>query len=314
MGSATIRAKGGTVSPTLDADSLITTAGDPSYGIFAQSTGLLVADTVTVQLTGDIETEGTSADGIVAQSEGGNGAGAAIGITLDGDLAVAGSGVTGIYVQSLGGTGHGGAVTIGVTDAVMATASGATGISAQSQGGAGNGTIAITIADGGVEGGAGAGVGIALSGGATNTINVDDSAVETAGLLAGTAITGGGGTTVNNTPRESFVIGSLDLGAGTNAFDNAANATFISGATVYLGTGAGDTSTNAGVLAPGGFGNVFTTNLTGNLVQTSTGIYPVDLDFATNTADRVTASGTANLAGTVVLDLLKPLKVQPGNH
>lgn len=74
MGSATIRAKGGTVSPTLDADSLITTAGDPSYGIFAQSTGLLVADTVTVQQTGDELTIGNGSTAIFAQSAGGTGA------------------------------------------------------------------------------------------------------------------------------------------------------------------------------------------------------------------------------------------------
>jgi hypothetical protein len=294
----------------------IGTQADGARAIVAQSEGGTGGSggAVIVQETGMAVVEGSSANAITAQSTGGDGTGAAIGITVNGAVSVAGAGTTGIYAQSLGGVGSGGAVTIGVTGVVMATASGATGISAQSQGTAGNGNIAITIADGGVEGGSGAGVGIALSGGAGNLVAIDDSLVETASLLAGTAITAGGGNTVVDNNAKSLVIGSINLGAGTNAFNNAETATFISGATVYLGTGAGDTLTNAGVLSPGGYGNVFTTNLTGNLVQTGTGIYPVDVDFATNTADRITASGTATLAGTVPLDLMNPLKLEPGNH
>ena len=72
---------------------------------------------------------------------------------------------------------------------------------------------------------------------------------------------------------------------------------FNAGATVNLG--AGNTLTNQGTLAPGGSGTIQTTALTGNLVQSGTGTFAVDLNLAGATADRLNVTGSANLAGTV---------------
>jgi uncharacterized protein with beta-barrel porin domain len=72
---------------------------------------------------------------------------------------------------------------------------------------------------------------------------------------------------------------------------------FNTGATAYVGTG--NLLQNAGTLSPGGSGNIRTTALTGNMVQTNGGTFAVDLDLATPTTDRLNVSGTAKLNGTV---------------
>ena len=115
----------------------------------------------------------------------------------------------------------------------------------------------------------GADDGVEFYGGVANTLK------NYAALSGGTlAVRGGiGDETVNN---YNLITGNVDLGSGTNAFNNLAGGTFRSGATVNLG--AGNTLTNEGNLSPGGIGTVQSTALTGNLVQTGTGTFTVDLD------------------------------------
>ena len=100
------------------------------------------------------------------------------------------------------------------------------------------------------------------------------------------------------------VIGNVDLGTGTNAFNNMAGGLFNSGASVNLG--AGNTLTNAGTLSPGGAGTILTTSLTGNLAQTTTGRLAIDFDIAGGSADRADVSGSANLAGAVRMQVFNP--------
>jgi uncharacterized protein with beta-barrel porin domain len=146
-----------------------------------------------------------------------------------------------------------------------------------------------------VSGGSGSGVGVALAGGGNSTL----TNFGTVTALSGVAIQGDtGNNTVNNF---GVVTGNVALGSGTNAFNNMAGGVFNSGATVDLG--AGNTLTNAGTLSPGGAGAIQTTALTGNLVQTATGILFTDINIAGATSDRINVSGTANLAGTVQLQV-----------
>ena len=56
---------------------------------------------------------------------------------------------------------------------------------------------------------------------------------------------------------------------------------------------------NAGTLAPGGRGTVETTDMTGALTQSASGIFAVDVDGTT--ADRIDVSDTAQLAGKVAV-------------
>ncbi len=80
-----------------------------------------------------------------------------------------------------------------------------------------------------------------------------------------------------------------------------AGGVFNSGATVSLGPG--NALTNAGTLSPGGVGVIQTTALSGNLVQSATGIFLTDINIAGATSDRINVSGTANLAGAVQLQV-----------
>ncbi len=60
---------------------------------------------------------------------------------------------------------------------------------------------------------------------------------------------------------------------------------------------------NEGTIAPGGDGTITTTALTGKLNQTATGNLAIDLDAATNAADRLNVSETAALAGSITLSV-----------
>jgi outer membrane autotransporter protein len=107
------------------------------------------------------------------------------------------------------------------------------------------------------------------------------------------------------------VTGSVNLGAGGNAFNNLASGRLISGATVNLG--AGNTLENYGTLSPGGGDRVMTTDVTGNLVQAASGKFATDLDVQNAQADRINVSGTSNLEGTVEINLINPGYASPVN-
>jgi outer membrane autotransporter protein len=146
---------------------------------------------------------------------------------------------------------------------------------------------------GSITGSSGVSGAVSLSGGGNTIIN---SGTIT-GLGAGGAISSTGGAGTDIVDNSGTITGSVDLGTGTNAFNNRAGGVFNAGATVNLG--AGNTLTNQGTLAPGGSGTIQTTALTGNIVQSGTGTFAVDLNLAGATADRLNVTGSANLAGTV---------------
>jgi uncharacterized protein with beta-barrel porin domain len=266
---------GGAGAMTVTSTGNIATGGVSALGIFARDTG---AGAVTVTSTGSITTAGNYAHGIVAYGNG------AVTVTSIGNISTAGRGASGIAAN---GTG---AVTVNSTGNITAAGSGSFGISATS-----NGPITVTINSGTVSGGSGTGAGVVISGGTTNTL----TNFGTVTALSGLAIKGNtGNNTVNNS---GTVIGNVILGSGANAFNNMAGGFFNAGATVNLG--AGNTLTNAGTLSPGGAGVIQTTALTGNLVQTATGILLTDINIGGATSDRVNVSGTANLAGAVQLQV-----------
>ena len=57
-----------------------------------------------------------------------------------------------------------------------------------------------------------------------------------------------------------------------------------------------------------------TTVVSGSLVQAASGLYAVDLNYATGVADRLEVSGTSALAGTVPLTTLNAGFITPGDH
>jgi hypothetical protein len=151
---------------------------------------------------------------------------------------------------------------------------------------------------------------IANGDGANNTLSITKSGhvrnADTAPALDKLAIWGQtGNETVLN---EGIVTGSVDLGAGSNSFDNRAGGLFVMGSRVMIG--AGRKLSNSGTIAPGGDNNVLTVTLTGNVEQTAGGVWRVDVNAVTKTADLIRVSGTASLAGTVIAnDLGTPVTI-----
>lgn len=138
----------------------------------------------------------------------------------------------------------------------------------------------------------------------SNTLT-NDGTIETSLGIAGTAVLAQadlGNTRITNS---GIITGNVDLGAGNpaagyNQFSNLAGGVFNAGATVNLG--AAGTFTNAGTVVIGsGAGAMATTSLTGNYVQTSAGTLKVRADWASGTADKLAVTGSANLAGTLVV-------------
>ena len=111
------------------------------------------------------------------------------------------------------------------------------------------------------------------------------------------------------------IVGSVNLGGGVNSIDNKPGAFFDSGSVVYVGSG--NLVTNEGLVSPGGYQTVYTTNITGNLLQTPTGTYGLDLNLDPSN-DLINVSGTAAMSGNVLVNLVNPLTAPgfalPGTH
>ena len=164
----------------------------------------------------------------------------------------------------------------------------------------GYGNIAITTNGGTVTGGPGY-AGVEFIQGNNNTLQ-NYGTITSADGINGMAVKGAyGNEAVTNF---GTIIGDVDLCSGLcigiNSLNNMAGGTFNAGPTVSLGAGAGNTLTNSGNFSPGGVGTIQTTALTGNLVQTGSGEFAVDL--VGSNADRVDVSGSTELNG-----LVKPL-------
>jgi uncharacterized protein with beta-barrel porin domain len=234
----------------------------------------------------------------------------------------------GSFAGSAGGTGSAGAVAVNVSANILALGAESTGVVAASTDATGlGGAINVSVGTGAsVIGGLGSGGtpgngdepanAVRLIGGSANTL-VNNGFLATVGGISGFVVTGGvGDDLIVNSGR---IDGSVDLSAGKNAIDNKPAGVFNSGSVVWLGPlpASLDTLNNEGLLSPGGYQNVYTTNITGNLVQTATGVYGLDLNLDPST-DLINVTGTANMAGNVLLNLVNPLAAPgfatPGTH
>jgi hypothetical protein len=277
---------------------------------------------VTVTSTGDVTTRGAGSGGIFAQSVGGGGGIAGIGgagsgfagsvggagsagavtVTHTGDITAPGDYSHGIVAQSAGGTGTGSAVSVTFTGAIAATGKNSSGILAQSRGDGGAGNITVTIADdSSVVAGSWDGAdpqqrpaAVRFIDGAENKLT-NSGAVGAIGGMA--VLAGAGNETVDNF---GLLAGAVFLGSGTNAIHNHPSAVFASGDFIYVGNG--QTFTNDGVLAPGS--SVVNTILTGNFVQSATGILSLEIGgLAPGNSDLLNVSGSATLGGALELAL-----------
>ncbi|WP_415714940.1 autotransporter domain-containing protein [Roseibium sp.] len=155
-----------------------------------------------------------------------------------------------------------------------------------------SGSSTVTLTSGTVQGGS-SGSGVSLEGVSGTMSTLNNGA--TLSAQSGLAVSGqDGDDTVNNT---GTVTGNVNLGAGTNTFNNQSGGTFNSGSSVTLGDG--NTLTNSGNLSPGGSSTVGTTTITGNFIQTSDGMMTITVDTTAGTADRIDVTGTATLEGSI---------------
>jgi outer membrane autotransporter protein len=311
----------------------IATLGDGAFGIFAQSVGggggtggidtayasvgpgklLFNGSTfhgadgnggpVSISQTGTITTEGDYAHGIVAQSTSGKGKAGKVDVTLNGKIIANGIGSHGIQAQSLGA---GSSNPINVTIKEGSTV----------QGGSDTASVAPSIYSYGVlfmDGSANT-----LAGGGGNTLN-NYGFIHTLSGIDGTAVMqqanfgapNWGDLTINNSGTITGSINqctqvltddskqlaegmSLPTGFSTITFNNNQGAVFNTGSIINLGSG---TLTNGGTLNLRG-GGAGQSNLTGNFIQTSSGIFQTILN-GDGTCGSLKVSGTATLAGTL---------------
>jgi uncharacterized protein with beta-barrel porin domain len=221
-----------------------------------------------------------------------------------------GQGSTAIYAQSANAAGVGGNIGVTLGNAALGT-------NQWVLGGANGATTTNAVS---------------FAGGATNTLTTY-ALLTTMSGINGTTVTGGiGSEAISNF---GHMIGSIDLGTGTNTINNKpynnnptlSAGVFDSGSTINLGgTAAGNLMTNDGLVSPGAFLKVLTTNLNGNFLQTAAGscgtfgsptstcgYFGVDLDLQSGMADRLTAAGTVNVSGAVVVNIGNAGDATPGS-
>ncbi len=294
---------------------------------------------VTVNVQAFIQTTGPGADGVIAQSVGGGG-----GLVGGGEFATVLPAV-GAFAGSAGGPGSAGAVTIDAGASVIATGLNSIALVGQSVAPGGQGDIHASITNpsplatltiqGGtfvnflnptptittIEGGGGQGAGITFIDGVNNVV---DNAGHVTSLYVGNMPNYGDyavrdfyglSETVNNT---GWISGSVDLGSTDsietiNMVNNKQGAVFDAGTVVWVGPG---NSVN-NLISPGSFNNDSTTDITGNLSQSSTGMYGLDLNLEPSN-DLINVSGTAAMSGNVFVNLINPLTAPgyaiPGTH
>jgi outer membrane autotransporter protein len=174
------------------------------------------------------------------------------------------------------------------------------------------GSASITV-KGGLTGGGSGGAGIYLSDERFGGAPANKVVIEATGSVSGFDI-GSNAIFMSETgslalENSGKVTGDVNLqNGGANSFDNKPGGIFNMGSVVYLGDSGG--LRNAGTLSPGGSNSVATVQVTGNLVQPPGGTMLIDVDGDTNTADRINVTGTADLAGTVTVNIINPVSTR----
>ena len=266
---------------------------------------------VSINSAGNIVTLGNGAVGIFAQSVGGGGGlggevgfgfgfagsvggvgdGGRVEVVHTGNITTYGQNAHGIFAQSVGGADYGGDVVVRVSGDITVYGEGSLAVIAQSEGSAGKKNINVIYEGGTITGGTAPAVNL-LDG--LNNAFTNYGTVTTAGGINGVAVLGAtGNETINNHGR---ITGSVDLGAGVNAFHNFQDGVFDSGTTIHLGSG--NTLINAGILSPGGSGTALTTILGSNLVQTGSGTFEAEV-YGDGRNDKLVVNEAVSLDGNL---------------
>ncbi|MFI0849459.1 hypothetical protein [Mesorhizobium sp. IMUNJ 23232] len=272
---------------------------------------------VNVTEDGSINVFGAGAVGILAQSIGAGG-----GLVTAGDSIQAGSPANWVG----GSVGSGGTVSVTTNGPVAATGLNGIGIFAQSTGptSSGNGQVAVTV-NGNVIGGSGAGATYSTPGsagivvdspsGSNNgngnqvTVNAGGS-VNTVSGRDGTVILASGGGYANVT-NDGTITGSTYLGGGrftgntpqtgSSAASVAAGGTFKNYGTYHAGAMVDAALlANRGTVNIGLPGEIRSTHLTGDFIQTESGRLGVSIDSLNDAASHLQVDGAASIDGVIV--------------
>lgn len=275
------------------AEGAVTTYGNDARGIYADNFrgGFPGTGDVTVTVNGTVATYGNNAEGVLAI----NGAAGTTTVNNTGSIITRGTFSHGISANNGLSAGADGNISISSTNSIRTYGRGADGIRASAGGASGDvsigvgGTLVTTGADAtAIRAYAAAGsVVVSIAGGATV------SSVQNAIDVSGTA------ATIRNS---GTIDGSILVNAPGATVTNLSSGVINSGSDIALGT-SGGTLTNSGTIAPGGSGALRTTTLSGNFVQTSSGKLAIETSWNTGGSDRLAVTGTANVAGTI---LIKP--------
>jgi Autotransporter beta-domain len=269
---------------------VFTSANAPSVTLSAQNSGS--GGNISLMQNGSIATSGDQAYSIFAQSVGGGG-----------------GFVDAAFAGSAGGAGGAGTITLDLDGDVLALGEDSTGLFAQSSGANGlGGDITATLAAGKQLVGGTNGVAVYFDGGAANRFTNYGSLSTLSGPL-GTAFRGGaGGDYIDN---YGALMGNIDLGGGANGFANNIGAQLYSGTLINLGD-ASNVFTNNGLIAPGGGQLAVETQLFGSYVQSATGVADFEINLATRYSDRLMATGTARVGGTLNLSMMNLYYIRSG--
>jgi hypothetical protein len=293
---ATFDAASGTCTGSVTT-ATISTLGNASHGIFAQSVGGgggIVGNTIEVteaEVDTDLNFDGDKDD------------------TFDISDGTA-------FAGTVGGKGKGGVVNVTHTGSIYAPSLNGIGIFAQSVGGDGGSTVTVNVDGGTIQGGelyddgTGLAAAIIIDGGdADNTLTIGaDSlvyAVDEQVLL--------GGDETETVYSSGKVIGNIDLdyhatAANSNDYFNLAGGILETRTKINLAAGL---LQNAGTLDIGGFGVVTTTTLNGNFEQTDSGNILGDFSFGVAASDLLEHNGTTTVDGLVTPNLITLARLAP---
>lgn len=318
--SADATGNGGAV--TVDASGRITTSGDNSVGIFAQSVG------------GGGGVQGTvdksSTDSAYVGSFSGTGTAGVVTVTYSGaQLSTTGAGAHGIFAQFAGGEGNASAVAnttvdVTVTGNVSATGAGAHAIHVENMGSGGGHSVITVGENAAIRGGTHAIYDNALTGAGVLIHSGSDSTLNNAGTISavsGVAIHsyGGGTLTLNNT---GTVTGSI-LGTQATSSGTSAAAVATSSTSSILVENMEDGVLNAGeildVASLSNWGQIYVgeaetlsgTRITGDFLHNA-GTLSFDVNMADSDTDLLTVDGRAELHGALEVNVLQASQLPTG--
>ena len=295
---------------------------------------------VSIVQTGEIQTDGDRAHGIVAQAVGGSGGlggtsslamgqsgagsnggigdAAAASATANSQVVVRGSSSYAMFGQSATGQGNASQVTLVAKSNLIAQGSDSIAAYGESSASGAKGDIQIDLNGQLTVGGADSGVAVMLVKGNNNVVRNhsltfatgaalstgDELALRLTDFSALTFYGTTGNDRIENSRLDGTlgrIIGNIDLESGVNSLQNFEGASIVGLESIELG---GGLYTNSGLMTNKGFGTLATVGVGGAMTQTATGSLALDISLDDQTIDSLDLTGAGDFDGTTTLNFL----------